>query len=120
MPKSRTRESPQRTGQAVIDGNSHFYLALEENDEVYDVPVVDYPEIVTYDVGDEITLEYSEDSPANVVLGISLEGAGTACVLLPFQNPYNGLVAPVVRSFLLCPNPSANLVGDFERSLFFE
>ena len=60
----------KRIGQAVIDGNSHFYLALEENDEVYDVPVVDYPEIVTYDVGDEITLEYSEDSPANVVLGI--------------------------------------------------
>ena len=53
-----------------MDGNSHFYLALEENDEDYDVPVVDYPEIVTYDVGDEITLEYSEDSPANVVLGI--------------------------------------------------
>lgn len=60
----------KRIGQAVIDGNSHFYLALEESDEVYDVPVVDYPEIVTYDVGDEITLEYSEDSPANVVLGI--------------------------------------------------
>ena len=34
-----------------------------------------------------------------VGLGISLEVAGTACVLLPFQNPYNGLVAPVVRSF---------------------
>ena len=60
----------KRIGQAVIDGNSHFYLAVEEIDEVYDVSVVDYPEIVTYDVGDEITLEYSEDSPANVVLGI--------------------------------------------------
>ncbi|MEI3397315.1 hypothetical protein [Blautia stercoris] len=53
---------------AVIDGSSHFYLALEENDEVYDVPVVDYPEIVTYDVEDEITLEILA-TLWNVVLG---------------------------------------------------
>ena len=49
--------------------------------------------------GEELAKKNDEQRNLFVGLGISLEIAGTACVLLPFQNPYNGLVAPVVRSF---------------------
>ena len=71
-----TREVKTITGkitkiaQAVVDGNSHYYLMLEGSDEIFDVSVADYIAIVRYEVGDTITLEYTEDGEAATVLGI--------------------------------------------------
>ena len=55
---------------AVVEGNSHCYVILEESDQIYDVSVADYIAIVRYEVGDTITLEYTEDGEAATVLGI--------------------------------------------------
>ena len=44
--------------QAVIDGNSHFYITLEGSDAIYDVALPDLVGIVAFEVGDEITLTY--------------------------------------------------------------
>ena len=44
--------------QAVLDGNSHFYIILEGQDQIFDVPVTEFPEIVGYDLGDQISLRY--------------------------------------------------------------
>ena len=75
----------KRIAQAVIDGNSHFYVALEAeglelsgpsaredlpDPLIFDVPVADYPEIITYDVGDPIRLEFTADVPACQVLSL--------------------------------------------------
>ena len=43
---------------------------LEGSDEIYDVSVVDYLNIIKYNVGDKITLEYTEGQDSNAVLGI--------------------------------------------------
>lgn len=48
--------------QAVIDGNSHFYLTLEGDSAVYDVALPDLIDIVRYRVGDSITLNYAKDA----------------------------------------------------------
>ena len=53
-----------------MEGNSHCYVILEESDQIYDVSVADYIAIVRYEVGDTITLEYTEDGEAATVLGI--------------------------------------------------
>ena len=53
--------------QAVIDGNSHFYVTLEDDDAIYDFELPDLLEILTYDVGDEIEFVYTEDEDANPV-----------------------------------------------------
>lgn len=50
----------KRIAQSVIDGNSHFYLVLEGEDRIFDVPAVDFIEIIKYEVGDAITLKYTE------------------------------------------------------------
>lgn len=50
----------RRIAQSVIDGNSHFYLVLEGEDRIFDVPAVDFIEIIKYEVGDAITLKYTE------------------------------------------------------------
>lgn len=60
----------KRVAQAVIDGNSHFYVVLENKDLVFDIPVTEYPEIVKYDVGDTLTIEYTEGEPACTVLSL--------------------------------------------------
>ena len=59
-----------KIAQGVIDGNSHYYIMLEGSDEIYDVSVVDYLNIIKYNVGDKITLEYTEGQDSNAVLGI--------------------------------------------------
>lgn len=58
----------ERVAQAVIDGNSHFYIVLENKDLVFEITVTEYPEIVKYDVGDTVTLEYTEGDPTCMVL----------------------------------------------------
>ena len=71
-----TREILSVTGkitkiaQGVIDGNSHYYLMVEGSDAIYDVSVVDYIDIIKYEVGQEITMEYKEGTKTNVVLSI--------------------------------------------------
>ena len=60
----------KRVAQAVIDGNSHFYVVLESKDLVFDLPVTEYPEIVKYDVGDSLTIEYTEGEPVCTVLSL--------------------------------------------------
>ncbi len=59
-----------RIAQGVIDGNSHYYIMVEGSDEIFDVSVVDYINIIRYEVGDEIKMEYKEGEQANTVLSI--------------------------------------------------
>ena len=73
-----TREIMTATGkitkiaQAVIDGSSHYYIMIEGSDEIFDVSVVDFIDIVRYEVGQEVTIEYKKGDEANTVM--SLDG----------------------------------------------
>ena len=70
--------------QAVIDGNSHFYLTLEGDQAIYDVALPGLVDIVRYRVGDAITLGYApasggeddaEAGASDVRRVVSLEGS---------------------------------------------
>lgn len=56
--------------QAVIDGNSHFYIMLAGSDEIFDVSVADNLTIIKYSMGDRITVEYSKEEPASTVTAV--------------------------------------------------
>lgn len=60
-----------KIAQGVIDGNSHYYIMLEGNDHIYDVSVVDFIDIIRYEVGDEVTVEYKESAKTNMVLSLT-------------------------------------------------
>ena len=62
-----------KIAQGVIEGNSHYYLMLEGSDEIFDVSVVEFLDIIRYNVGDRITIEYTPGANANIALGISKE-----------------------------------------------
>ena len=49
-----------KIAQGVVDGNSHYYIMLEGSDEIFDVSVVDFIDIIRYSPGDEITIEYKQ------------------------------------------------------------
>ena len=71
-----TRETQTLTGkitkiaQGVVDGNSHYYIMIEGSEDIFDVPVVDYIDIIKYDVGQEITIEYKVGEKMNTVTNL--------------------------------------------------
>ncbi len=77
--KEDTREVMKVTGkitkvaQAVIDGTSHYYLMVEGSDDIFDISVVDFIEVVRCEVGQTVTMEYKEDEKANTVLSLEWE-----------------------------------------------
>ena len=62
-----------KIAQGVIDGNSHYYVMLEGSDEIFDVSVVDFIDIIKYEVGQEVTVEYKEGDKTNTVLSFNGE-----------------------------------------------
>ena len=61
-----------RIAQAVVDGNSHYFIMLEGSDRIFDISIADYIQIIKYDVGDTVTIEYKEGEETDTVL--SLDG----------------------------------------------
>ncbi len=73
-----TREVKKITGsitkiaQAVIDGTSHYYIMVEGSEDIFDISVVDFIDIVRCEVGQEVVLEYKEDDRANLVMSLKI------------------------------------------------
>lgn len=60
----------ERVVSVVVDGNTHFYIMLAEDENVYDVKVADFVEIVSYDAGDEISFEYEVNGALKEIISI--------------------------------------------------
>lgn len=65
----------ERMAQAVVDGNTHYYLVLEGEDRIFDVALSEFVHIILYDVGDEVTLRYREGETTCTVYGLDGEVA---------------------------------------------
>lgn len=60
-----------KIAQGVIEGNSHYYIMLDGSEEIFDVSVVDFIDIIKYNVGDEVTVEYKKEEKVNTVLSLN-------------------------------------------------
>lgn len=56
-----------KISEAVVDGNSHYYILLENSTEIFDITVSDLIPIVKYNIGDTITFHYAKGNDANQV-----------------------------------------------------
>lgn len=87
--KEKTEEAYKVTGkiekiaQAVLDGNSHFYVTFDDTDLVltppeegaqklegtliFDIPVTEFPEVIAYNPGDTLSLSFL---PGNTVCSV--------------------------------------------------
>lgn len=59
-----------KIAQGVVEGNSHYYILLEESEEIFDVSVVDFIDVIRYEPGQKVTIEYKQDEKVNTVLSI--------------------------------------------------
>jgi hypothetical protein len=59
-----------KIAQGVVNGNSHYYIMVEGSEEIFDVEVVSYIDIIKFDVGEEITLKYKIGEKVNTVNSI--------------------------------------------------
>jgi len=59
-----------KISDCVVDGNTHYFILLDNSDEIFDVMVNDFINIIKYNVGDSITFSYSAGTDSNMVLGI--------------------------------------------------
>ena len=63
--------------QAVIEGNTHFYLTVEgEDGSIFDFALPGLLDIVGYKVGDEINFTYVEAAGSNVSPAYEILGEG--------------------------------------------
>ena len=56
-----------KIAQGVVDGNSHYFIMVEGSEEIFDISVVGFIDIIKYEVGQEISLEYKIGEKTNVV-----------------------------------------------------
>lgn len=59
-----------KIAQSVIEGNSHYYILLNNNKAIFDVNVSDFIGIIRYEIGDTITISYTEGEEVHTVVGI--------------------------------------------------
>ena len=73
-----TREVKKITGritkiaQAVIDGTSHYYLMIEGAEDIFDVSVVEFLDVVRCEAGQKVALEYKVDERANLEMSLDV------------------------------------------------
>ena len=63
----------------VVDGNSHMYFMLEGSSSIYDADVSKYVDIIRYEAGMNISIQYTEsteEKALNTVTGIVSQIAG--------------------------------------------
>lgn len=65
-----------KIAQAVIEGTSHYYLMVEGSDDIFDISVVDFIDVVRCEAGQEITMEYKEGEKANTVMSLEFSDGG--------------------------------------------
>lgn len=63
-----------KVAQAVIEGTSHYYLMVEGSEDIFDISVVDFIDVVRCEAGQEITMEYKEGEKSNTVMSLEFSG----------------------------------------------
>lgn len=64
---TQTKGTIETIAQAVVDGNSHFYVTLKGDSAIYDFALPTMLPIVTYQVGDTVEFSYAAGERANTV-----------------------------------------------------
>jgi len=56
-----------KIAQGVVDGDSHYFIMVEGSEDIFDISVIEFIDIIKYEIGQEITLEYKIGEKINVV-----------------------------------------------------
>ncbi len=67
--KSLTGEI-EKISEVVLEGNTHYLIQLENSNEIFDVKVLDYIDVVRFDVGERVTIEYKDGEELSTIISI--------------------------------------------------
>lgn len=70
----KTAGKIMKIAQAVIDGTSHYYIMVEGSEDIFDVSVVDFIDVIRCEEGQTVVMEYKEDEKANFVMSLEIKG----------------------------------------------
>ncbi|SHJ53936.1 hypothetical protein SAMN02745136_00323 [Anaerocolumna jejuensis DSM 15929] len=56
-----------KLADVVIDGNTHYYILLQGNEQIFDINVAKFPEIIRYNAGDFLKFTYTPGTAYNTV-----------------------------------------------------
>ncbi len=59
-----------KIAQTVVDGNSHYYIMLENSNDIFDISLAENIDIIRYNISDVISLEYYSNDKVNTVVKI--------------------------------------------------
>lgn len=67
VPKEEKKASGKivKLTHTVVDGNSHYYIVLENQTSIFDVSVPENPDIIRYVIGDVLELTYTQGDKVN-------------------------------------------------------
>ena len=72
---AETSGKVERITQVVVNGNTHFYLILEDDKNVYDCALPNLLDVLRLEVGDSVTLTYREIGSLRVVEKMTIRPA---------------------------------------------
>lgn len=73
---------------AVMDGNSYYFIRLEDSDIFYSVSAASNPAAVIMNVGDQVTVTYSDgDGSILTGAGLTIDGKDVPADILPAPQP---------------------------------
>ena len=62
-----------KIAQAVIDGTSHYYLMIDGSEDIFDVSVVDYIDVVRCEAGQTVMMEYKKGEKTDTVVSLKIK-----------------------------------------------
>ncbi|MDR2107914.1 MAG: Tat pathway signal sequence [Coriobacteriales bacterium] len=93
-----------RIATAVIEGNSHYYLSLENDERIFDCALPGLLEVLSLNVGDSVKLTFEEAEPACLVEKLEVEaraGNGAAGADATAAAGAGATATPGIRGLLL-------------------
>ena len=57
--------------EVVVEGNTHYFIILEGDDNIYDVLVSEHIDIIRSSVGSDISFEYNEGDSTREVINLN-------------------------------------------------
>jgi len=104
LPQTQVTGTVAEIRTAVLDGNSYYFLRLEDADVFFSISAVQNREVVTVNVGDTVTIDHevpAEDMSGSILDGYSLSVLPKRIEELPvspLQESYDSLPGQPVMS----------------------
>lgn len=70
LPSNTIKGTISKMVPCVVDGNTHYYIKLVGQDEIFDIILADHIELINYEVGSQIEFEYTTEGDCYIIQNI--------------------------------------------------